>query len=157
MATRTRTPKANAQAYATDKTAKTAKTKPAGPMLAFADKLVLNQWLISQFGIDPLTTHTHKGRTVRPLGVLTKTLCDCQEGVGSDNLHHFYKALRDHWQPQALIHPDDLLRYENNMGEHTLWLNAERDRPIEWKFYQWLSLLFAEVYLDRYFRDPQGW
>lgn len=23
--------------------------------------------------------------------------------------------------------------------------------PIEWKYYQWLSLLFAEIYLDRYF------
>jgi superfamily II DNA or RNA helicase len=38
--------------------------------------------------------------------------------------------------------------------DHTLWLNAGRDRPIEWKYYQWLSLLFTEVYLDRYFRDP---
>jgi len=130
--------------------------KPVGPLLPFADKLVLNQWLISLFGIDPLATHQHKGRPVRPLYMLTKTLADCADGVGADNLHHFYTQLKLNWQPQAQIHPDALLQYEKNIVEHTVWLNAGRTRPIEWKYYQWLSLLFTEVYLDRYFRDPQG-
>ena len=132
------------------------KAKTPGPTLDFADKLVLNQWLISQFGIDPLVPHMDHGRVVRPLSALAKTLRDCQEGIGPDNFHHFYAALKTHWQPQALIHPDELLQYEQNMVEHTLWLNADRERAIEWKYYQWLSLLFTEVYLDRYFRDPQG-
>jgi hypothetical protein len=124
--------------------------------LPFAEKLVLNQWLISQFGIDPLVVHTHQGRKVRPLYMLTKTLVDCREGVGADNLHHFYTQLQLNWQPQARIRPDELLQYEKNIGEHTVWLNEGRERPIEWKYYQWLSLLFTEVYLDRYFRDPQA-
>jgi hypothetical protein len=25
-----------------------------------------------------------------------------------------------------------------------------------WKYFQWLSLLFVEIYLDRYFNDRQG-
>ncbi|MFW9792581.1 hypothetical protein, partial [Brucella melitensis] len=27
---------------------------------------------------------------------------------------------------------------------------------IVWKYVQYLTLLFTEIYLDRYFRDPQG-
>ena len=27
--------------------------------------------------------------------------------------------------------------------------------PITWKYFQYLSLLFCEIYLDRYFRDPK--
>src|SRR6185312_12455165 len=26
--------------------------------------------------------------------------------------------------------------------------------PIVWKYFQYLTLLFTEIYLDRYFRDP---
>jgi len=128
--------------------------KPVGPMLPFAEKLVLNQWLISLFGVCPLALQQHQGRKVRPLYMLTKTLADCPEGLGPNNLHHFYTQLQVNWQPQARIHPDDLLQFEKNIVDHTLWLNAGRDRPIEWKYYQWLSLLFTEVYLDRYFTDP---
>jgi superfamily II DNA or RNA helicase len=124
--------------------------------LPFSEKLVLNQWLISLFGIDPLAPHQHKGRKVRPLYMLTKTLADCNDGVGPDNLHHFYTQLQLNRQPGARIHPDALLQYEKNIVDHTVWLNAGRDRPIEWKYYQWLSLLFTEVYLDRYFTDPQA-
>ena len=43
---------------------------------------------------------------------------------------------------------------------HTLELNGHRqlrrERPVVWKYYQYLALLFVEVYLDRYFRDPQA-
>ena len=124
--------------------------------LPFSEKLVLNQWLISLFGIDPLAPHQHKGRKVRPLFMLAKTLNECPEGMGPDNLHHFYTQLKLNWQPHARIHPDALLQYEKNIVAHTVWLNDGRERPIEWKYYQWLSLLFTEVYLDRYFQDPQA-
>ena len=88
--------------------------------------------------------------------MLSKTLVDCNEGLGSNNLHHFYTQLQLNWQPQAQITATELLQFETNIVDHTLWLNAGRTRPIEWKYYQWLSLLFTEVYLDRYFRDPQA-
>ena len=137
-------------------TAKKAKTPRAKSVetLPFSEKLVLNQWLISLFGIDPLAPHQHKGRKVRPLYMLTKTLADCSEGVGPNNLHHFYTQLQLNWQPQARIPPDALLQYEKNIVDHTVWLNGSRERSIDWKYYQWLCLLFTEVYLDRYFRDP---
>ena len=49
---------------------------------------------------------------------------------------------------------DVLLGYDQNIVKHTLKLNERRAEPIRWKYFQWLSLLFTEVYLDRFFRDP---
>lgn len=120
-------------------------------LLPFSQKLVLNQWLISLFGIDPLIEHKDAGRIVRPIQVLAKNLKDSREGLDSDNLHYFYKALDLHWQDTALLTKADLLRYEQNIVSHTQVINDKRSEPIEWKYFQWLSLLFTEVYLDWYF------
>ncbi|MAJ64582.1 MAG: restriction endonuclease subunit R [Micavibrio sp. TMED2] len=125
------------------------KVKP----LPFGHKLVLNQWIVSLFGLDPLKGHKDGKRTLRPMQPLAKTVKDAPEGMTSENLHHFYKALDLHLQEGTEITRADLLRYEHNIVSHTLAINEKRDRPIVWKYYQWLSLLFAEIYLDRFFAD----
>lgn len=57
----------------------------------FANKLLLNQWLISLFGIDFLTQHIINGRTVRPFHKLAEPIRDPrQEGLDSDNLYPRY-------------------------------------------------------------------
>ena len=127
--------------------------KPKPKLLPFSHKLVLNQWIVSLFGFDPLKDHKDDKRTLRPVQPLAKTVKDAQEGMTSENLHHFYKALDVHLQAGAQITRADLLRYEHNIVSHTLAINEKRDRPIVWKYYQWLSLLFAEIYLDRFFAD----
>lgn len=127
------------------------KTKPK--LLPFSHKLVLNQWSVSLFGVDPLKDHKDGKRTLRPVQPLAKTVKDAAEGMTSENLHHFYKALDVHLQEEAHITRGELLRYEHNIVSHTLAINEKRDRPIVWKYYQWLSLLFAEIYLDRFFAD----
>ncbi len=121
------------------------------PMLPFGHRLVLNQWLIEQCGHDPLAAHKAGKRKLRPLQGLASILHDCPEGMDADNLHHFYKNLDVEWQEEAEATQDDLLRYEQNIVSHTLSINERRSRPIVWKYYQWLSLLFVEIYLDRYF------
>lgn len=121
--------------------------------LPFGHKLVLNQWIVSLFGFDPLKDHKDGKRTLRPVQPLAKTVKDAQEGMTPENLHHFYKALDINLQATAQITRADLLRYEHNIVSHTLAINEKRDRPIVWKYYQWLSLLFAEIYLDRFFAD----
>ena len=44
--------------------------------------------------------------------------------------------------------------------KHTHRLNERRitrgEEPIVWKYFQYLTLLFTEIYLDRYFRDSQA-
>jgi len=123
------------------------------PALKFPDKLVLNQWIISLFGIDTFAIHREGNREVRPMQLLAKQLRDCREGIDADNLHFFYQQLKINWQAGAALSPAALLQYEQNIVAHTQWLNEGRDRPIEWKYYQWLSLLFAEIYLHQYFSD----
>ena len=49
---------------------------------------------------------------------------------------------------------DILLGYDQNIVKHTQKLNETPGEPIRWKYFQWLSLLFAEIFLDRFFRDP---
>ena len=123
--------------------------------LNFTDKLVLNQWLISLFGVDMFAVCKDGNREVRPMQFLAKQLRDCREGLDADNLHFFYQQLKLTHQPQAALNPNALLQYEQNIVNHTQWLNEGRERPIEWKYYQWLSLLFAEIYLHQYFSDRE--
>ncbi|MBC06431.1 DEAD/DEAH box helicase family protein [Thalassospira sp.] len=129
---------------------------PKKKQLPFGHKLVLNQWIVSLFGFDPLKDHKDGNRTLRPMQQLAKSVKDVHGGMTPENLHHFYKALDINLQATATITPADLLRYEHNIVSHTLAINEKRDRPIVWKYYQWLSLLFAEIYLDRFFADREA-
>lgn len=137
------------------KAAKAGGKKKSGQTLAFADKLVLNQWIMELLGVDTFADHQDGKRRVRSMQMLAKLLRDCKEGLDSDNLHYFYQQLNNHWQPTATLNPNALLGYEQNIVAHTLWLNDGREQPIEWKYYQWLSLLFAEIYLHQYFTDRE--
>lgn len=134
--------------------------KAAPPLVAshFQETLVLNQWLISLLGIDPLAAHQVAGRPQRPLEMLAKTLRDATPGIGPDGQHGFAKALVSHLQPSALLAVADIARFDATIVQHTQAINARRKHkgPIQWKYFQWLTLLFVEIYLDRYFSDRQG-
>ena len=66
-----------------------------GPLQhSFRNKLILNQWLISLFGIDPLVEHRDGTRIIRPFHVLAEPIRNPRlEGLDADNLHHFYHHL----------------------------------------------------------------
>lgn len=125
-------------------------------MLDLPFKQVLNQWIISQFGFDPLTSIKKGKKKLRALEPLSATLRSVSEGLTADNLHHFFKVLEIHLQDKSAITRADLMRYEQNIVSHTLAINERRTRPIVWKYYQWLSLLFSEVYLDRFFSSREN-
>jgi superfamily II DNA or RNA helicase len=124
---------------------------------AFRDKLLLNQWLISLFGINPLAENKLQGKKIRPFYMLADSLKDSQlEGLDHDNLHYYYHALVNSslfWNEQCILSKEQILVYETNIVKHTLKINEKRHRPVVWKYYQWLTLLFVEIYLDRYFGD----
>ena len=128
----------------------------------FRNKLLLNQWLISLFGIDPLADNGE-----RPFHILSGPVKEHEkEGLDADNLHYFYHYLGDSplfsdTQPGALLpgfklNRATLLAYEENIVRHTQAINRKRIRPVVWKYYQWLTLLFIEIYLDRFFNNPEG-
>lgn len=122
----------------------------------FRDKLLLNQWLLSLFGIDPLD----KDAKMRPFHQLAEPIRDPRlEGLDKDNLHHFYHTLtasKLFVGNSAELTKAQLLAYEENIVHYTQAINAKRHRPVVWKYYQWLSLLFVEIYLDRYFSNRES-
>ncbi|MBU2453641.1 MAG: restriction endonuclease subunit R, partial [Proteobacteria bacterium] len=127
-----------------------AKRTTKGPKThQFRNKLLLNQWLLTLFGINPLANDTK-----RPFHKLADPIRDPrQEGLDRDNLHHFFHALTSSslfFNEANPINRELLLVYEENIGRHTRAINQKRYRPIVWKYYQWLSLIFVEIYLDRY-------
>ncbi len=127
---------------------------------AFRNKLLLTQWLISLLGIDPLADNRLRGEKVRPFHLLADPIKSLREdGLDDDNLHHFYHALVNSnlfWNDFAALGKEQILLYEENIVRHTQVINGKRHRPVEWKYYQWLTLLFVEVYLDRYFGNREG-
>lgn len=133
---------------------------------AFCNKLLLNQWIMSLFGIDPLVEHGINDKVVRPFHKLAEPIRDPRlEGLDEDNLHFFYHHLVNspafgYTAPNAdLSSPrlsrDMLLAYEQNIVHHTRAINEKRRRPVVWKYYQWLTLMFVEIYLDRFFSNRE--
>jgi len=134
---------------------------------SFYDRLVLNLFLMEQFGIDTLSEQRDpNGVIIRPFRVMSRSLESCRdEGLASDGLHHFYHILH-RWledgqyyaNANATLTPAKLLEYENNIVSLTEKMNALRQatEQIQWKYFQWLTLLFVEIYLDRYFEDREG-
>ena len=114
----------------------------------FTYKLVLNQWLLSLFKVNRFE-------------VLAEQLHDeALEGVDENNIHRFHHALTAHHFDLTQLSAELLLEYDQNIVKHTQRLNERRitlgGTPIVWKYFQYLALLFSEIYLDRYFRDPRA-
>lgn len=127
----------------------------------FRNKLLLNQWLISLFGIDPLAENTINRVKVRPFTFLSKSIRDSRfEGLEKDNLHIFYHELTGDYdlfnKEYCGLTKAQILTYEENIARHTRTLNERRQRPVVWKYFQWLTLLFTEIYLDRFFEDKES-
>lgn len=128
------------------KKSKKAKKAP----LPFNRKLVLNQWLLGLFGIerfDQLAEHLKD---------------EALEGMDENNVHRFHQALclylPGEKRPEL---PDELLlEHDQVIVAVTQRLNERRltrgEEPIVWKYFQYLALLFTEIYLDHYFRDPRA-
>ena len=82
------------------------------------------------------------------------------EGLDENNIHHFHHALTAQLFNLTQLPTELLLEYDQNIVRHTQRLNERRitrgEEPIVWKYFQYLTLLFTEIYLDRYFRDPKA-
>lgn len=111
------------------------------PPLRFDEKLVLNQWMLSLFEAKDFD------KLADPLKSLEL------EGLNENNEHKFLHQLKLLWEFEQFP-GDTLLSYDQNIVGHTLTLSERRAEPLRWKYFQYLSLLFTEIYLDRFFRDP---
>lgn len=115
---------------------------------SFHQELVLNRWMLQFFNTDKLA-----GLTLR-LGE------DRHEGVDEDGQSKFFHELmRGLFNPNRLA-DTDLRRYDLNIVCYWQEITAERNKleghELQMKYFQYLSLLFSEIYLDWYFNKRQA-
>lgn len=147
---------------------KSAGRKTAGKkaqVVEFSQSLVLNQWLFGLFGLESTDGFCRIGEKRLPLLQAFKERFHLNEysaeGMDEGNVHRFHHVILNQISGELPgITKDELLAFDRNIVRHTLALNEQRkirrERPIVWKYFQYLALLFVEIYLDRYFRDPQA-
>lgn len=128
--------------------------RPAGNGRAKPDfhrQTVLFQWALSKLGVRDLKQFKDRFQ-ISP---------DSAEGIDErTGLHRFFEAIAGVLPTvnDANVVPVDRLRaFEQNILEHTQAINTARLRHnqprIDWKYHQYLALLFTELFLDQYFDD----
>ena len=104
------------------------------------EALVLHKYILNLFGC-------------KDLEAMSRDLKDpALEGVDDEGVSRLYYALKQHMY-DIHIPQEKLFEYDQNIVRHTNEINERRPEKIQWKYYQYLALLFTEVYLDRYFSD----
>ncbi len=119
-------------------------TRPAQPELRFDQRLVLNQWLIGLFAVQTFET-------------LAEWLRDpALEGLDEDGVTRLHRELAQRLPHGSPLTPDILRGYDNNIVRHWSAISAPRSLSgpsVQMKYFQYLALLFTEIYLDRWFSD----
>lgn len=119
-------------------------------MAQFHDKLVLAKYMLSLLGIDSLgnTLLDKKGNSI-----YSELKDSNNEGYTPDGNTQFFEYLSSNKHLSPLLSSDKLQEYDENIVRHTKEISEDRENLIVWKYFQYLSLLFTEVYLDRYFEN----
>ena len=109
--------------------------------MRFNDKLVLNKYILSLLGYDSFES-------------LAKEFdADILQMLDENDNTVFYNKLVNNISAsqKGKISNDKLQEYDENIVRHT----KAMDRDIEWKYFQYLTLLFVEIYLDKFFSDKE--
>ncbi len=114
---------------------------------SFHEQLVLNQWMLAFFHGESLAALKYR------LGE------DRHEGIDDNGQTKFFHEItRGLFNPNK-IEEKDLRRYDLNIvgfwNAITERRNLQEDTVLNMKYFQYLSLLFTEIYLDWYFNHTQ--
>ena len=117
-------------------------------MASFHKQLVLNQWLLGFF----------KGGSLAGLKVRLGE--DRHEGIDDDGQTGFFHELTQNLFEVDRFSEQELRRYDLNIVQHWNAITEQRNKlegtVLNMKYFQYLSLLFTEIYLDWYFNKPQA-
>lgn len=114
---------------------------------SFHQELVLNRWMMRFFNVEGLA------------GLKQRLGEDRHEGIAEDGQTLFFHELvRGLFNPN-LVPETDLRRYDLHIVSHWQAITQQRNKlegfTLQMKYFQYLSLLFTELYLDWYFNKPQ--
>ena len=122
--------------------------RSGGKKRSFHKELVLNRWMLRFFNTEHLSALKMR------LGD------DRHEGIDEDGqTAFFHELIRGLFNPN-LVSESDLRRYDLNIVGHWQAITTQRNKveghELQMKYFQYLSLLFTEIYLDRYFNKRQA-
>lgn len=100
-------------------------------------RLVLLAWLNDLFGYE----------SNRDLLADMKEAAEGFDSSGHSYIYHRLEARGSKVKIPLVV----LARYDENIREHLRGMNAHRAEPITLRYFQYLAVLYAEIYLDRYF------
>lgn len=119
-------------------------------MANFHETLVLNKYLLSLFGIDSIGKKILGKNGVE---LFKELKYSSNEGYTDENNTIYLQNLLNHQYPTEQLNKDMLRQYDDNIVRFTNEISEDREERITWKYFQYLSLLFTEVYLDKYFSN----
>lgn len=98
--------------------------------------LVLNRYLLDLLGFDSFNN-------------LREKLKDQKEGFDNEGKSYFIDVIIG--LPDLKIPQGILLRYDSAIKDYTRKLSVSRRQQIKWKYFQYLAVLFTEIFFDKYF------
>ena len=122
--------------------------KPKAKKRSFHQELVLNRWMLGFFNVEDLR------------GLKQRLGEDRHEGLAEDGQTLFFHELvRGLFNPNR-VPEADLRRYDLHIVGHWQAITQQRNQreghELQMKYFQYLSLLFTELYLDWYFNRRQA-
>lgn len=108
------------------------------------EQLVLNKYFLDLIGIDDF---------IKDLKYLKDSRLEGYENGRSKFILEIIN------RNNIKISKDKLFKYDYNIKKHTNHINQERkkySKEIKWKYFQYLSILFVEMYLDMYFENKES-
>jgi hypothetical protein len=78
---------------------------------------------------------------------------EVDESYDEENHSNFFHALLSRGE-QLRIPKDKLEEYDLNITQYIKHINENRDEKVSIKYFQYLAILFTEIYLDNFFSDP---
>lgn len=115
----------------------TKKTARKNTNFRLEDNLILAPYIAQKLGLEKLSE--------------IKQFKDVPEGFDTDGRSYMFYAIRNLSPP---IPEDKLREYDDNIRGYVDRLSKNRGEPIRLKYFQYLAVLFTEIYLDKYFSNP---
>jgi len=81
---------------------------------------------------------------------LLADLKEAAEGFDASGRSYVYYRLEARGE-KVTIPQADLSRYDDNIREHLHAINARRPEPITLRYFQYVAVLYTEIFLDWYF------
>jgi len=117
----------------------------ASAKLELQNNLVLNSYFCSLFGKDDFGE-------LRSLLKSEGQGVEIKEGFDEEGTSYIFNVLQS--QADLNISKEQFEEYDRNIKHYVDHINENREEPIKLKYFQYFSVLFTEIFLDKYFQDP---